>query len=92
MFLEHSSLDSERATACCLPLSLLVLRSRPVEYYKESKNQHPYNSQETVEVLTLQEIRRPSSHPRVNVSLQRAILAWASTQRLSKILTFEALM
>lgn len=45
-----------------------------------------------IEVLTLQEIRRPSSHPRVDVSLQHVILAWASTEQLRNNLTFEALM
>lgn len=48
MLLEHSSLDSERATACCLPLFLFVLWSRPVEYCTGSALlQRPEDSQST---------------------------------------------
>lgn len=44
-----------------------------------ARGQHCWKSQRMIRVLALQEIRCPSSHPRVDVSLQRVILAWAST-------------
>lgn len=89
ILLEHSSLDSERSTACSLPLFLLVFWSRPVEYYKGSEFlRGPENNEGTYPAENRPSVVASSNGCKPVV----CHVSRYSAYHLRNALTFEALM